>query len=749
MHRWLRSSSVLLLTLLLASTALCGSPAVAESSDDFLRLYAETNRFRNGLPASIEMTPTGNAVFYLRSPGKSLVRDLWVFDPRTAEERRVLTAGELLGAGEEELSAEEKARRERMRVSARGIASYSLSADGSSILAPLSGRLFVVSWPSEEVRELTVEGGFPIDPRFSPDGRHVAYGADGDLWILDVESDEPRRLRAGEGPEISYGVPEFVAQEEMDRDHGYWWSPDGSKIAFQRSDDSELETFYIADPSNPAKEPRSWRYPRAGTANTDVRLGILPVDAKEDGGADAEPVWVEWDRETYPYLATVKWNVEGAPLTILVQDRAQQEEVLYAVDEATGETTELLRETDDAWLNLYQDYPRWLDGGEAFLWLTERGGSKQIELRAADGSLLRTVTGPSLRPTKLAHVSAERMEAIVVGQGSALDSQVYLLDLEGKDRPRALTSGQGMKSVEVSESGFVRVFHLMPPEEPDVFVVRDGAGNPFGVLPTEQEWPEMEIRAEYESVGVDPKFHSVLVRPEDFDDALHYPVIVHVYGGPHKQMVERAARDRLLDQWLANQGFVVVSIDGRGTPNRGREWERAIRGNFIDQPLSDQAFVLEVLGDRFPALDLERVGIYGWSFGGYFSAMAVMRRPDVFDAGAAGAPVTDWHDYDTHYTERYVGHPEEFPEAYEVSNVLTYAADLERPLLILHGTADDNVYFVHGLKMSNALLRAGIEHEFLPLAGQTHMVSDPDVVVPIYRRHVEFFEEHLGTPEPR
>lgn len=718
------------------------------TSMKFLTDYAETGRFRLGLPASIEMTPNGDAVFFLRSGPRSRVRNLYHYDPATRQEQQLLSAEEILGGQEEELTPEEKARRERMRLSARGFASYSLSGDGQHILAPLSARLFVIDWRTSDFQELPVAGGVPIDPRFSPDGSHVAYSASGDFWVVPVEGGAPRRLMESDGEHVAWGVPEFAAQEEMDRDHGYWWAPDGRHLAVQRNDDSGLPVFYIADPSNPAKPPQSWRYPRAGTTNTDVQLAIVPAAGLEDG---VEPVWVDWDREAYPYLATVKWDTPGAPLTILVQDRHQQEQILYRVDPQSGATTELLRETDDAWLNLDQQMPRWLSVGEegeqaGFLWTTERRGAWQLELRKADGSLDRVLTEPRLTYTRLVHVDEDAGFVVVEGQPSVLDVQAYRVSLQG-GTPRALTSGLGYRRLEISADGSLQVLREDLPESASRFAVRDAGGVRTGQVESTNAWPSFDLHVEYQTIGKEPKFYASIQRPFDFDPEKKYPVIVHVYGGPHKQMVLRQGDDKLLDQWLANQGFIVVRIDGRGTPNRGREWERAIRGNFIDQPLDDQALVLQLLAARNGEMDLERVGVYGWSFGGYFSAMATMRRGDLFKAGVAGAPVTDWIDYDTHYTERYIGLPDENPEAYEVSNVLTYAEQLKVPLRILHGTADDNVYFVHGLKMSDALARAGISHEFFPLASQTHMVADPNYVEIVNRLHVEFFKEHLGEPE--
>ncbi|MEM8933715.1 MAG: prolyl oligopeptidase family serine peptidase, partial [Acidobacteriota bacterium] len=418
-------------------------------------------------------------------------------------------------------------------------------------------------------------------------------------------------------------------------------------------------------------------------------------------------------------------------------------------DPATGARSELLRETDAAWLNLDQDVPAWLPGGDGFLWTSERSGEWQLEVRNADGSLRRTVTPEGFHYGGLQHVASDGKTAWVLGADNALDRHVYRIALDGSGQPEPLTSGPGRHAVEVASDGSLAVITADIGDGAERWTVRGADGSTRGELVSKAEHPTFPLHTEYVTVdGVaedDPElpFHALILRPADFEDGRRYPVILHVYGGPHNQMVVRDGSRFLLDQWIADQGYVVVVADGRGTLNRGRAWERAIKHDFISLPLGDQSTILQQLGKRYDELDLDRVGVYGWSFGGYFSAMAVMRRPDLFQAGVAGAPVTDWQDYDTHYTERYIGHPDEQPEAYRRSNVTTYAADLERPLLIVHGTADDNVYFVHGLKMSHALFAAGKAHDFLPLSGQTHMVAAPLFVEQWHQRMMEHFAEHL------
>jgi dipeptidyl-peptidase-4 len=264
----------------------------------------------------------------------------------------------------------------------------------------------------------------------------------------------------------------------------------------------------------------------------------------------------------------------------------------------------------------------------------------------------------------------------------------------------------------------------------------------IGVLKSMAETPSFTARVEITKVG-QRAYRCALIRPRNFVQGRKYPVIVYAYAGPGLQMVKVAPGNYLLQQWIADHGFVVVVIDGRGTPGRGRNWERVIKGNLIKVPLADQVNALQSLGKNYPELDLDRVGVYGWSFGGYFSAMAVMQRPDVYRAGVAGAPVADWEDYDTHYTERFLGLPHDNPKGYKDSNVLTHAPKLTRPLLLIHGTMDDNVYFSHSIKISDTLFRAGKKHDFLPLSGFTHGFSEPLVTRRLYTRIVDFFTKHL------
>ncbi len=724
------------------------TPPEDESDPDFLEQFTVTYRFGHGAPGGFRITPDESAVLFMRSGPRTFVNDLYVLDVATGTERVLLTAAQILDGGEEELSPEERARRERMRMAARGITSFDLSPDGATILVPLSGRLFVVerarAGQEGSVRELVSTAGSPTDPRFSPDGRSIAMVREGDLYVMDVASGAERRLTRRAGDHIEYGTAEFVAQEEMSRFEGYWWSPDSATLLVEESDTSGVETMHILDPMHPESEPEASPYPRPGHANAVVRLGFVSASAR----APAPLRYVQWDAQAFPYLATVRWPSGGVPV-ILVQNRSQQEEILFAVDAGTGGVREIFREHDDAWLNLDQEMPRFLEDGQRFLWTSEREGEWRLELRNVDGSAPQPLTPLSFGYGSFLGLEEGGKNIYVTASAEPTEMHVFSISLDSgiPSPPHQMTEGHTSHDAVFSRRCGLWVDVTRSLTEARTAILRRPDGTNVATFTSTAESPSFAPNATIETVG-ERDYRAMVVRPRSFDAARRYAVLVSVYGGPGVRQVG-TDRDRwLLPQWFADHGFIVVSFDGRGTPGRGREWERAIRGDFGTIPLDDQVSALTALGALHPEMDMQRVGIFGWSFGGYFSAMAALRRPEVFRAGVAGAPVSEWRDYDTHYTERYLGLPEaEGSEGpYARSSVLTYAARDEgdhRPLLIVHGTADDNVYFSHSIKLCDALFRAGRPFELLPLAGLTHMVPEPLVARRLQGRIAEFFLREL------
>ncbi|MBN1204911.1 MAG: DPP IV N-terminal domain-containing protein [Myxococcaceae bacterium] len=711
-------------------------PLADRKTDTFLRQYSETRRFMSGRPGRPRITPDEKTILFLRAQPHSATQTLFAFDVATGTTKELLTPEALLKGSEEQLSVEEKARRERMRVSARGFTTYDLSEDGERILVSLSGKLYLVERSSGKVTELKTGPGI-IDPHFSPDGRQIAYVRGQDVYRIDLATNQEQPITRGGTEEKTHGLAEFVAQEEMGRFSGHWWSPDAKLIAYTESDTSGVEQFTIVDVMHPERGGNTFPYPRPGKANAVVRLGIIPVT----GG---KTVWVDWDAKAYPYLATVRWQ-KGGPLTVLVQNRTQTEEQLLAVEPSTGKTRLLLTEKDAAWVELHQAFPQWLEDGSGFLWHTERNGGPEVELRNADGSLARSWVKPGAGFRGLVRFIDKDRTLYFHGDPNPTES--YLWRVKDGGAPEKLSTGVPAPAYEMAAAISMQGGLLVTLSQTDTtmprFQVLRSDGTRVGELPSVAAEPPFTPKTQFFQVAKEG-FHASVIRPRNAKPGVKLPVIVYVYGAA--TMVRHGMAENLLNQWIADQGFLLVRFDGRGTPQRSSSWQRAMKYEFASVPLNDQITALQALAQKVPEMDLSRVGIYGWSFGGYTSAFAALTRPDVFKAAVAGAPVVDWLDYDSHLTERYLGLPQEHPEAYKKNSLLTYAEEPGKPiapLLLIHGTADDNVYFFHTLKLSHALFLAGKPHELLPLSGLTHMVPDPLVTQRQYERMLDFFQKHL------
>jgi dipeptidyl-peptidase-4 len=729
-----------------ALTALTALPALtafgqSSDSDHYLQALAETQNFSLGRPIEAMPTADGKSVIFLRSDSpRDRTTSLYRFDVASGQTEQLAAPEKLIGEQTGSLTPEEKMRQERTRTKVTGITRFALSEDGNQIGFTLPGALFVYRLGTKSLVKLKTGAGNAIDPTFSPDGRKIAYVRDYNLFVYDLETNQEHAVTTGGTETKSFGTAEFVAQEEMARTKGFWWLPDSRTIVYQVNDSSKVEVWYVGDPSAPQNAPYPSHYPRPGKENVDVRLAF--ANAEDNAGSagnannagNTEPVrWIEWDRSKYPYLARVSPTKFG-PLTITVETRDQHELVLLEVDLQTGATRPLLRENDPDWVNIDQSVPAWLPSHE-FVWTSEKNGAWELELRRPDGSLDRVVVPPK---SGLQHFSGATGSYLFFLAGNN-PSESELWRANPNDAELTRLAG-GFHTISVSENGAsVLADTVRAPDSLAKTLVRRTDGTVLGELPSVAEEPPYYPRIEFSDNS--SKFVSSIVRPRNFDASKKYPVIVDVYAGPGYNRVQKIAEPYLIDQWLADQGFVVVSFDGRGTPGRGRDWERAIYQKFGEIPLADQVSALTNYAAKHPELDPTRVGITGWSFGGYMSVLAVERRPDIFKAAVAGAPVTDWLDYDTHYTERFLGLPGD--DVYTASSLIADAPNLNRPLLIIHGTADDNVYFRHSLKLMDAFEKAGRSFQFLPIAGSTHMVLDPGLRVQIEKRTVEFFKASL------
>ncbi len=716
------------------------APAAArltEADEKFLRDLAETKGFTLGKPGHFVVTPDGSRVLFLRAEPRRARQHLYSMDVASGETRELITPEQVTGGAAEQLSAEEKARRERMRITGGGFTGFGLSRDGRKVVTSLSGRVFLVelgTGKSQLVADKDDKGHAPFDTHLSPDGAQVAFVRGGELWVAPVAGGPPLQLTSGAAGALTHAQAEFVAQEEMGRFTGHWWSADSQRLAYQEADATGVEELHFVDPAALFGAHSSQFYPRPGKANVKVRLGVVSAS----GG---ETTYVKWDAEKYPYLARVHW-MKDAPLTIQVQTRDQHDLLLLEVDPKTGQTKELLREHDDAWVNLHDQYS-WLRDGSGFLWASERGGAWQLELRARDGQPVRTLSAREAGFRGVRWLDPAGRTVIVAAGKEPIEQQLVEIPLDGS-AARELTRGPGFHDAIFAREARTHVRTLSRPDGASTAEVVRPDGTVAGVVPEVAERAPFAARVELAKVGQAPGFWTSLVRPRDFNPKRRYPVWLSVYGGPGHNVVVPTQEAYLFDQWIADHGFFVVRVDNRGTQWRGRDWERAIKYKFADVPLEDQVAGLQALAAGEPALDLSRVGVTGGSFGGFLSALCVLRRPDFFKAAVATSSVTDWLDYDTHYTERYLGVPGKDDEIYPRNSLLQYAPNLARPLLLVHGTADDNVLFSHTLKLADALFRTGRSFETLPLAGQTHQVgADPVIRLQYWRRVFDFFHQHL------
>ncbi|MGW2640243.1 prolyl oligopeptidase family serine peptidase [Streptomyces sp. NPDC001348] len=700
----------------------------------FPRRHARTQRFTLGAPRSFTVAPDGSRVAFLRSrSGTDRANSLWVLDLADGGERVAADPRTLLEGASEELSPEERARRERSREGGAGIVGYATDAALELASFALSGRLFAAELRAGTARELPVPGPV-IDPRPAPDGRHVAYVAQGALRVVGAEGEGDRALAEPESEGVTYGLAEFIAAEEMARSRGFWWSPEADRLLVARVDDTPVRRWWIADPAHPEREPNQVAYPAAGTDNAEVRLFVIGLD-----GGRTEVVW---DRARYPYLARVHWSDAGAPL-LLVQARDQRSQLFLAADPESGATRMVHADEDPTWLDLFPGVPCWSPSGQ-LVRIADEGGARVLSVggRPLTGQQLhiRAVLDVTADDVLVSASAGEEAEAPEIGE-----VHVYRVNELGVER---VSRGPGVHSAVRAGGVTVLVSATLDRPGAAVQVLRDG--KQVATVTSYAEDPGLSPRVTLTQGGARRIPCAVLMPtdyPGDTGAGAPLPVLLDPYGGPHGQRVAAAHNVHLTSQWFADQGFAVVVADGRGTPGRSPAWEKAVHHDFT-VTLDDQIEALQDLAKRYP-LDLTRVAIRGWSFGGYLAALAVLRRPDVFHAGIAGAPVTDWRLYDTHYTERYLGDPAADPRSYASSGLVTdeglsAPAGPHRPLMIVHGLADDNVVVAHALRLSSALLAAGRPHEVLPLSGVTHITPQEQVAENLLLLQVDFLRRSLA-----
>ncbi|MEV7024036.1 prolyl oligopeptidase family serine peptidase [Kitasatospora sp. NPDC093558] len=686
-------------------------------TDPFLTLSARTGRFAFGAPRATTLSEDGTRLLLLRSAGpEDPVERLYLLDTETSAERLVADPAALAPGRtghRDDLPAVERRLRERTRLAAPGIGTYAATADLAVAVFALDGRLFRVDTATGVGTELPTAGP-AFDPRPDATGARVAYVADDALYV----TPDLAPLSPADG--ARWGVAEFAAAEELGRSRGHWWRPDGGALLAARVDESALPRRYFADPAQPGLPAEDFAYPQAGGPNADVRLWVL--------GLDRRRTQLRWDAQAFPYVCDARWASDDEIL-LTVADRLQQNVLLLTADPGTGETRELSRTTDEFWVDDLPGTPARLPDGR----LLTAHDTPDARGLALDGKPLDT-TGLQIRRVTGGLHGRLLCETT---DGDPADQHVHLVDPDGGP-PERLSGGPGVHSA-LAAAGTLLLTSATPDGVRRTLWLPDGRELPLTDLSATLP---LRVRPQLARV-TELALPTAVVYPRDHVPGRRLPVLLDVYGGPGFQAVASEPRRWQLRQWWADQGFAVVTTDNRGTPFVSPGFTRAIFRCFSQVALDDQVAALHALAERHPDLDLGRVGVRGWSYGGYFAALAVLRRPDVFHTASAGAPPTDFRQYDTAYTERYLGLPHDNPEGYADDCLIADAPALTRPLLLIHGLADDNVHPSHTLQLSRALTRAGRPHRVLPLPGVTHMTPG-GVGEQIAQAELAFLRETLG-----
>ena len=703
-------------------------------------------------------------IAYLFSRDGSLTRQLYVHDPATGE-RSLLVLPPDEGVTEENVSLEEALRRERRRQRELGITRYFWHKNGR-ILVPLNSGVYVQDGEGAHLRAVVTATEYPaLSARFSPDGNWVAYVQDAEMFVVAAAGGEPQRITSGaRGTGKTHGLAEYVAQEELDRTMGFWWSPDSKQIAFAEVDERHIPIYRIMHQGKDTlgeTAQEDHHYPFAGGQNARVRLGVV----SREGG---NPVWMDLGEEQDIYLARVNWLPDGR-LSAQLLNREQTELDLWLFDPGTGEKNLLLHEKSAVWINLHKMFrplKKREAHGAAYVWASERSGFMHLYLLDEDGQVIRPLTSGDWQVDDLVGVDEEnQIVYFLAHKESPLEKHLYAVSFANstgspskgsggggpvEQEPRRITTEPGMHAVVIDPTFETFIDSYNSLTQPPVVTLRrldDGELLHTIFEPADARLEELLLPAP-ELVTLKSRdgetLYGAIYRPPQSAGEGPFPTLVYVYGGPHAQLVVNGwqATVYMRAQYLAQQGFLVFVLDNRGRARRGLAFEAPLKFNMGDIEVRDQVDGVRWLVDQGLA-DPDRVGIYGWSYGGYMTLMCLARAPETFKVGVAGAPVTHYDGYDTGYTERYMGLPQENPEGYESSSVMAHVDNLEGKLLLIHGLIDENVHFRHTARLINALIKARKPYDLMLFPDERHSPRRLADRIYMEERLRDYFLTHL------
>ncbi len=706
------------------------------------RIFASPDLSGPSLRA-LKMSPDGSRVTYLQGKKKNKDQyDLWEYHIGDAEKRLLVDSDDLL-SGEEVLSDEEKARRERQRLAnVKGIIDYAWSDAGDTLLFPMNGDLFVYQLDNKKIRQLTRSDAFETDAKFSPKGGFVSFIRDQNIYVVNIKSGKEQQLTQDGGGLIKNGMAEFVAQEEMDRDTGYWWSPDEQHIAFLQVDEAPVAVTKRYEINADDIEVIEQRYPYTGEANVKIKMAVVHL-------ASSEIQWIDIGKDDDIYIARVDWLPDSKQVSYQWQSRNQQTlELRFADLNGAGKTA--ITEQSETWINLHNDL-RFLSNDQ-FIWASERSGFKHLYLYDTQGQLIRQLTAGNWVVDAVEGIDEQQQLIYFTGSlDSPLEKQLYRVNYTTASEPEKVTDKAGFYDITMDGKAQFYIAQWSNRNNPPQTSLHQADGRQLAWL-NENRINQDHPYYPYAKNHLDNEFgtleaadgqtlHYRMIKPAGFDVNNKYPVFQYVYGGPHVQYVTKAW-GRWIEQYMAQQGFVVFVIDNRGSDRRGVKFEAALYKQMGTPELTDQ-----LVGTNFvkslPYVDANKVGIFGWSYGGFMTLKALTNAPEDYALGVSVAPVTDFALYDTHYTERYMSTPQLNPNGYSKTATFEQAKNISKPLLLIHGMADDNVLFLNSTKMIKVLQDEGILFDTMIYPGGKHGISGQKPQFHVYSTIANYFIKHL------
>ena len=712
-----------------------------------IKQITQNGSLNGTVPSGLKYSPDGKRITFLKgSQADGRVLDLWQYNISDKTSQLLVKASDITG-GTEKLSEAERGRRERMRITNLGIIDFSWSKDSSKLLFPLSGDLYQYSLNDRKTNRLTNDAEYELDSRFSPQGNYASYIQGNNIHIVKIKDKSHKQLTSSATALIKNGVAEFIAMEEMDRDTGYWWSNDEKHIAFIQFDESGVDARGRYEIDRDKFNILQERYPRAGTNNVTVKLGILDIES-------GEVKWVDLGSEKDIYLPRVSWLPDSSGIFYQIENRAQTRLELNFADAKSAKFNLVLVEQSDTWIDLNHGLT-YLKGGDEFLWQSQRSGFNHIYHYKKDGTLLNQITDGNWVVSGAASVDLDQGDVYFSANvNSVLERHLYEAKLNSSrlKNPIKISNEAGWHAVSFSPDGQSYIDYFSNPQTPPQVSIHAKDGKRLMWI-EENKLEQGHSYFAFAKQHIDPEFGVIknkngddlyyrMYKPANMKPGKKYPVIFALYGGPGPQLVRKIWGD-LLHQVFAQDGYIVFTLDNRGTGNRGTDFAGALYHHMGSVEVEDQVTGAEYL-KSLDFVDGDNIGVQGHSYGGYMVLMSMFKAPDIFKVGVAGSPVTDWRLYDTHYTERFLGNPSDNQDVYTKSSVFPYVDALRGKLLILHGLADDNVLFSHTSMLLDEMQQRAIQFDFMAYPGQTHRLgSDRMRRSHVYQTIKRYFDDHL------